>query len=119
MRTVMSLFVVGLFVGGLAVTGHAQQNQPYQQDQQNQNQQDQPSQQNQPPQPPGPASPDVVHGSYSAQVTGEVTAVDHGSGKLTLRTASGQFIATLPPEAVQHVKEGDRVTVAIGLIEEN
>jgi len=52
---------------------------------------------------------------YAAQVTGEVTNVDHQSGKITLRTVDGEVNATFPPAAVQNVRQGDRVSLAIAL----
>jgi len=39
-----------------------------------------------------------------------VTSVDHASGKLTLRTVDGQLSATFPPDAAQHITQGDHVT---------
>jgi hypothetical protein len=39
-----------------------------------------------------------------------VTSVDHASGKLTLRTVDGRLSATFPPDAAQHVTQGDHVT---------
>jgi hypothetical protein len=63
--------------------------------------------------------PRVVASSFTARVTGEVSSVDKQSGKLTLKTPDGPLTVTFPPVAVQNVKQGDMVTVAVGLVESN
>ncbi len=67
----------------------------------------------------GRSDSNVIASRYTAQVTGQVTNVDRQSGKLTLRTIDGDVNATFPPVAVQNVQPGDRVTLAIGLLETN
>ena len=71
---------------------------------------------------PGAAQPQHQPGRMSAsrfmaRVTGEVTSVDHQSGKLTIKTVDGDVNATFPPDAVQNVRQGDQVSVAIGLMD--
>ncbi len=48
-------------------------------------------------------------------VTGDVTSVDHGAGKLSLRTDPGPMDLYFPPDSIRDVKQGDRVTVSLGL----
>lgn len=61
----------------------------------------------------------VVASAFTAQVTGRVTSVDPQSGKLSLETPDGQVNVRFPPPAVAHVKTGDTVTVAVGLMEQS
>jgi len=48
-------------------------------------------------------------------MTGEVVAVDHETGKLTLKTVRGTLDFHFPPSALANVRAGDRVTVDLGL----
>ena len=48
-----------------------------------------------------------------------MTSVDQRSGKLTLRGPEGDINVRFPPMALQNVKNGDTVTVAVGLMEQN
>ena len=61
----------------------------------------------------------IIASSFTAQVTGKVTSVDPQSGKLALDTPDGEVNVRFPPPAVAHVKTGDMVTVAVGLMEQN
>ena len=47
-------------------------------------------------------------------LTGEVTSIDHSSGKLSVKTEQGTMDLSFPPSAVQNVKQGDRLTVSLG-----
>jgi hypothetical protein len=78
----------------------------------------QPGQAGQPSQ-PGQSQEQVVASRFTATVTGEVQSVDQESGRLTLSTPDGQIVARFPPVALQNVKQGDQVTLAIGLMESN
>jgi hypothetical protein len=124
----LATFVLGAGLG----TAHAQQqpsSQPYGQQSQQPSYGQPSSQHGQPSSQQGGSygqpgreqagQPQVLGSSYTAQVTGEVVSVDQASGRLTLRTVDGQLTAMFPPVAVQNVKPGDQVTVAIGLIETN
>lgn len=47
---------------------------------------------------------------------GEVTKIDHNSGKFSIKTSGeGTLDLHVPPTALQGVKKGDRVAVAIGI----
>jgi hypothetical protein len=61
----------------------------------------------------------IVASRFTAHVTGTVTAVDTQSGKLTLRGPEGDVNVRFPAAAVQQVKQGDTVTVAIGLMDQH
>jgi hypothetical protein len=58
----------------------------------------------------------VVGTSFTAHINGDVTSVDPQSGKLVVNTADGPVTAVFPPIAVQDVKPGDHVTLAVGLV---
>ncbi len=64
-------------------------------------------------------NPDLLASQFTATVTGQAEKVDQQSGKLTLRTPDGPISVRFPPVALQNVKPGDQVTVAIGLLEQN
>jgi ferric-dicitrate binding protein FerR (iron transport regulator) len=59
---------------------------------------------------------EVVASAFSAEVTGTVKSVNDKSGKLVVETAEGQVNVKLPPDAVQGIKEGDPVTISVGLV---
>lgn len=65
------------------------------------------------------AHPNLLASQFTATVTGQAEKVDQQSGKLTLSTPDGPISVRFPPVALQNVKPGDQVTVAIGLLEEN
>jgi hypothetical protein len=48
-------------------------------------------------------------------VTGEVTDIDAGLGRVTVRTAQRDMELYVPPASLQGVRKGDRVAVEIGL----
>jgi hypothetical protein len=50
-------------------------------------------------------------------MTGEVTDVDHGTGKVELRTAEGDLHLHFPPSALRDVKRGDRLAVELAVRE--
>jgi hypothetical protein len=52
-------------------------------------------------------------GVVEHRMTGQVTAVDRTTGRLTLRGAPGDVMLQVPPAAIQDVKEGDRVSVRL------
>ena len=60
--------------------------------------------------------PEIVSSAFSAEITGTVKSVSEKSGKLVLETADGPVNVTFPAEAVQGIKEGHQVTVAVGLV---
>lgn len=66
-----------------------------------------------------PASPSASPATGTTQarhsVTGEVTDVDHAKGRLGVRTDEGDLVLHFPPSAIQNVKQGDRVTVQLGM----
>ncbi len=66
---------------------------------------------------PQTGQPDVLASGFSARVTGQVTSVDQQSGRITLSTPEGPLTVRFPPEAIQHVQQGDQVTVAVALVE--
>jgi ferric-dicitrate binding protein FerR (iron transport regulator) len=59
---------------------------------------------------------EVVAAAFSAEVTGTVKSVDQKSGKLILDTVDGPVNVTFPADAVQAIKVGDEVTVAVALL---
>ena len=59
----------------------------------------------------------VLASAFTARVTGQVSSVDQQSGKLTIDTPEGQMNVRFPSVALQNVKQGDQVTVVVGLIE--
>jgi hypothetical protein len=91
-----------------AMPGHQQPMQGQQQPAQNPQHSQQPSQQDH-----------VIASGFTAEVTGTVKSVDHQSGKLTLSGSEGDINVRFPAAAVQNVQQGDLVTVAVGLVEQN
>jgi hypothetical protein len=67
------------------------------------------------PSPDSPRTPDVDRIAYTASISGEVTEIDQDSGMLVVSTDDGPVSVHFPPDAVQKVKVGDRVTVAFGI----
>lgn len=61
----------------------------------------------------------VLASGFRATVSGNVTKIDQQSGRMTISTADGPMTVRFPPAAVQHVKQGDQVTVMVGLVESN
>jgi Cu/Ag efflux protein CusF len=61
---------------------------------------------------------DVVAAAFTAEVTGKVQKVDPKTGMLTLQTVDGPVNVRFPAAAVQTIKPGDTVTVAVGLVKE-
>src|ERR1051325_4223325 len=61
----------------------------------------------------------VIASEYPAHLTGTVTSVDQSTGRMTLRGPEGDINVRFPSTALQNVKTGDRVTVAIGLLEQS
>jgi len=61
----------------------------------------------------------VIASEYTAHLTGTVTSVDQSTGRMTLRGPEGDINVRFPSTALQNVKTGDRVTVAIGLLEQS
>jgi hypothetical protein len=59
------------------------------------------------------ASPTTASTSGSGTMVGEVVNVDHGTGRLTLRTGEGDMMLHFPPAAVAGVQHGDRVRVEL------
>jgi hypothetical protein len=57
--------------------------------------------------------PDQMTGRHSMQ--GEVTSVDAKKGWVHLKTTEGTMILRFPPEALQGVKKGDRMSVDLAL----
>ncbi len=62
---------------------------------------------------------EISEHAFMARVTGRVTSVDPQSGKLTLDTVDGPMTVRFPPRALANVKQGDQVTVGVGLMEES
>jgi hypothetical protein len=56
---------------------------------------------------------DQMMGRHSMQ--GEVTSLDAKKGWIHLKTAEGTMIMHFPPESLQGVKKGDRVSVDLAL----
>jgi hyperosmotically inducible periplasmic protein len=48
-------------------------------------------------------------------MTGEVTSIDHNTGQVSLRTSEADLRLHFPPPAIANVKEGDRMTVELGI----
>jgi hypothetical protein len=64
------------------------------------------------------ASPSASPASSAAlqhTVTGQVTSIDRTTGRLTLRHGASDLVLQFPPEALQDVREGDRLTVGLAL----
>ena len=59
------------------------------------------------------ASPATGSMSGPNVMVGEVVNVDHGTGRLTLRTGEGDMMLRFPPAAVAGVQQGDRVGVEL------
>lgn len=59
------------------------------------------------------ASPATTSMSGQNAMVGEVVSVDHGSGRLMLRTGEGEMMLHFPPAAVAGVQQGDRVRVEL------
>jgi hypothetical protein len=56
---------------------------------------------------------DQTVGRHSMQ--GEVTSVDAKKGWIHLKTAEGTMIMHFPPESLQGLKKGDRISVDLAL----
>jgi len=54
---------------------------------------------------------------YEAQhtMTGTVTSIDRKTGMLSLKTDEGNMMLHFPPSKVQNIKDGERVTVELGI----
>jgi hypothetical protein len=54
---------------------------------------------------------------YEAQhaVTGTVTSIDRKTGMLGLKTEAGDLMLQFPPSKIHNVKDGERVTVELGI----
>src|SRR4051812_8007534 len=65
---------------------------------------------------PSASQSEVVAAAFSTEVTGTVKRVDQTSGKLVLDTVDGPVNVTFPADAVQAIKVGDLVTVAVALL---
>lgn len=50
-------------------------------------------------------------------MTGEVTAIDQKTGMVSLKTPEGTLQLHFPPAALQGVKQGERITIELGLRE--
>jgi hypothetical protein len=59
------------------------------------------------------ASPGEFSGMHT--MSGQVTSVDHSNGHLTLKTDEGNLMLHFPPSALSNVKQGDRMTVELGI----
>jgi hypothetical protein len=59
---------------------------------------------------------EVVAAEFSAEITGTVKSVNPRSGKLVLETVEGPVNVKFPSDAVQGIKQGDIVTVSVGLV---
>lgn len=59
------------------------------------------------------ASPATASTAGPNALMGEVMSVDHGTGRLTLRTGEGDMTLQFPPAAVAGVQQGDRVRVEL------
>ncbi len=64
---------------------------------------------------PVAASPATAGVADMHTMTGDVTAVDHNTGHLTLQTSQGPMTLYFPPQALSQVQRGERVTVDLGL----
>ena len=62
------------------------------------------------------SQPEVVAAEFSAEITGTVKSVNPRSGKLVLETVEGPVNVKFPSDAVQSIKQGDIVTVSVGLV---
>jgi hypothetical protein len=65
------------------------------------------------------SSPTVLGSGFSAHVTGNVTSVDKQAGRMTLAGPDGPITVRFPPGVLANVNQGDRVTVAVALVETN
>jgi len=54
---------------------------------------------------------------YEAQhtMTGTVTSIDRKTGMLGLKTEAGDLTLHFPPSKMQNIKDGERVTVELGI----
>jgi hyperosmotically inducible periplasmic protein len=61
--------------------------------------------------------PAASPGDFSGQhtITGQVTSVDHANGHLALKTDHGDLMLHFPPQALNNVKQGDRIAVDLAL----
>jgi hypothetical protein len=48
-------------------------------------------------------------------MTGTISEIDHSEGTLTLKTAKEELHLHFPPAAIKDYKEGDQVTVQLGI----
>lgn len=63
----------------------------------------------------GSASPAMSGFRGRHTVTGEVTDVDPGTGRVDLRTSEGELQLRFPPAALGGVKRGDTLTVELAM----
>jgi enamine deaminase RidA (YjgF/YER057c/UK114 family) len=59
------------------------------------------------------AMPGMMGEAMAATMRGEITDVDHGSGRVTLRTTDGSFDLQFPPAAVRDLRQGDQVRIGL------
>ncbi|MDD5329034.1 MAG: hypothetical protein PHX38_03455 [Sulfuricella sp.] len=52
------------------------------------------------------------------KMTGTVEKIDAGKGTLTLKTGEGDLMLHFPPSALKDVKQGDTVSVQLGIMKE-
>jgi hypothetical protein len=50
-------------------------------------------------------------------MTGTVSAIDHTTGQLTVKTGAGELKLHFPPAAIQDLKEGQTITVRLAYSE--
>jgi hypothetical protein len=50
-------------------------------------------------------------------MSGTISAIDHTTGMLTLKTGAGELKLHFPPPAVQKLKEGETITVHLSYSE--
>jgi hypothetical protein len=62
-----------------------------------------------------PAKPGAADAKGEHTMTGEVTKIDQKKGHVSLKTAEGTFNLHFPPAALKDVKQGDRLTVELGI----
>lgn len=64
-----------------------------------------------------PATTEVMAATFGTRMSavGEVTAVDAPSGRITVRTTSGEYDVRMPGLSLQNVKQGDRVELDLAL----
>jgi hypothetical protein len=50
-------------------------------------------------------------------MSGTVSAIDHTTGQLTLKTGAGELKLHFPPASIQDLKEGQTITVRLAYSE--